>query len=61
MVKALIEFSFKCLNTGLVESIKFIINKINNRVNEEINIFYWYRLLNGLLRVDFARYQKLKT
>ncbi|CAF0930523.1 unnamed protein product [Brachionus calyciflorus] len=53
IVKALIEFSYKNLNFGLVESVKFVVNKICQNLEQRSDVQYWYQILNNLLKFLF--------
>lgn len=52
-VKSLIAFSFKCVNTGLVDSVKFVIGKISKFMELNLEFFDLYNLLKNFLRLDF--------
>ncbi|CAF1122142.1 unnamed protein product [Brachionus calyciflorus] len=54
IVKALIEFSYKNLNSGLVESVKFVVNKICQNLEQRSDALYWYQVLNNLLKFLFS-------
>ena len=45
----MIEFSFKCVNIGLVDSVKFVIGNIVSFIELDLQFFYLYKLLNDLL------------
>jgi hypothetical protein len=53
MVKSLIEYSFKSHNTGLVDSVKFVIGRIADLMDANQDFFYLYAMLNNLLKVEF--------
>ena len=47
IVRALIEFSYKSHNPGLVDSVKFVLNKISQCLEQRSDVIYWYQILNN--------------
>ena len=53
IIKALIEFSYKSHNRGLVDSVKFVIINLTQNLERRSDVIYWYKILNELLKVFF--------
>jgi hypothetical protein len=49
----MIEHLLKCSNSGLVDSVKFIVLQLKLKLLSNNDFFYLFKILNDLLKVDF--------